>query len=159
MHRCHSPHFGSELESRTCLDRGGFISKMILRSQRERVGKKEGEANITGQMFWATGAHLHCTLMGISQKAYWRVLLGRQEAAALTHQVCTHWLEVALGAGRTTVSHLLPGSFSTGKAPRWPELELSTQGESELSRPFTMAVVAITQGGQGAWPWDQEASL
>ena len=46
VHHCQSPHFGSESESKPCLDTDGFISKMILRSQMERVGKEEGKANI-----------------------------------------------------------------------------------------------------------------
>lgn len=45
VHHCHSPHFGSESESKLRLDTGGFISKMILRGRMERVGKEEGKAN------------------------------------------------------------------------------------------------------------------
>lgn len=79
-------------------------------------------------MLWATGAQLHCTLMGISQKAHGRFPLEGYEAAAFIHQFCSPLAEGGLGQGE----HLLPDPFSIGKASCWLELELSAQGESEL---------------------------
>lgn len=79
------------------------------------------------QMLWATGAQLHCTPMGLIQKAYCSFPPEGQEAGPFIPIGCK-----LPGGGGTTPFHLRPRSLSIGKVSGL-ELRLSAQSKSEFS--------------------------
>lgn len=137
VQHCHSPHLGSESENRTCLDTRGFMSKMVLRSWRERVEKEEGKITYNeadGLGYWGSTP-----------------LYPRTGGFCIYPSVLFPIGWGLPGARKPTLSHLFPGSFSIRKAPCWLELKLSAQGESGLPWHVTRQVWLQTEVDLASW--------
>lgn len=131
VHHCHSPHLGSEPGSRTCLDTRGFMSKMVLRSRRERVGEGEG-----------------ISYNEVDALGYWgsTPLHPRTGCCRIYFPVLSPMAWVLPGAGEPTLSHLLSGSFSIRKSSLLAWAGAVSTGKSGLPWRVTMAGGAATRG-------------
>lgn len=144
VHHCHSPHLGSEPGSRTCLDTCGFMSKMVLRSRRERVGEGEG-----------------ITYNEVDALEYWdsTPLHPRTGGCRVYSPVLSPWLEGCSEQGSQLSLMYSQAPSASEKAPCWLELELSAQVSLGSHDVSPWQVWLRPEGGRGTGPWGPVASL